>query len=35
MAGVIGQHVASPATTCAARDAPSLYSPNCQRMLPR
>ena len=30
-----GQHVASPATTCVARDAPSLYSPSCQRMLCR
>ena len=30
-----GRHVASPATTCVARDAPSLYSPSCQRMLCR
>jgi hypothetical protein len=30
-----GQHVASPATTCVARDAPSLYSLSCQRMLYR
>jgi hypothetical protein len=30
-----GQHVASPATTCVARDAPSLYSPSCQWMLCR
>jgi hypothetical protein len=30
-----GQHVANPATTCVARDAPPLYSPSCQRMLCR
>jgi hypothetical protein len=30
-----GQHVASPATTCVARDAPSLHSPSCQPMLCR
>jgi hypothetical protein len=30
-----GRHVARPATTCVARDAPSLHSPSCQRMLCR
>ena len=29
------QHLASPATTSVARDAPSLYSPSCQQMLCR